>query len=328
MNKYIKMSVLTLTTLTLFWGSQLIFSDANINNSTVLAAKKTKPAVIGKVIKHHDLNVKITKWQVIPIGEKGNEYGSKPIIAFWYEVKNKATKKISPDYAWLTMFDVSQYTNHSQEHDLQSGDAPDERYADTGTTKIAKGKTGKSAVAYELDSVKRPVIIKAHTKYDEKITNRQKIAVKEPFKQAQANAKNPWSFKDDIFHAGKMTYKINRTEVIPNLVENGTKTLLIHMDVTNHSKDYSSPGDIYLNTDAYQNTDTSRVALDSGMSALDEDGDFVYKDEEEALANELLPGKTAQIVVSYNLKNDNDVELDFLSENIDRVVGKKTIQVQ
>ena len=32
-----------------------------------------------------DIDLKITKYKVIPVGAEGNEYGKKPVIAFWYD---------------------------------------------------------------------------------------------------------------------------------------------------------------------------------------------------------------------------------------------------
>ena len=51
-----------------------------------------------------DIDLKITKYKVIPVGEEGNEYGDAPVIAFWYETTNKTEKDISPITAWFVAF--------------------------------------------------------------------------------------------------------------------------------------------------------------------------------------------------------------------------------
>ena len=51
-----------------------------------------------------DIDLKITKYKVIPVGEEGNEYGDAPVIAFWYETTNKTEKDISPMTAWFASF--------------------------------------------------------------------------------------------------------------------------------------------------------------------------------------------------------------------------------
>ena len=43
-----------------------------------------------------DYTIKITDWKVIPVGEKGNEYGKSPVIAFWYDTTNTSGKNIDP----------------------------------------------------------------------------------------------------------------------------------------------------------------------------------------------------------------------------------------
>ena len=50
-----------------------------------------------------DIDLKITKYKVIPVGAEGNEHGDAPVIAFWYDTTNKSGKDlISPMSAWYT----------------------------------------------------------------------------------------------------------------------------------------------------------------------------------------------------------------------------------
>jgi hypothetical protein len=40
------------------------------------------------VLTTEDLKIQITRSKVIRVGQKGNEYGEKPVIAFWYTTTN------------------------------------------------------------------------------------------------------------------------------------------------------------------------------------------------------------------------------------------------
>lgn len=54
-------------------------TDKNKVNSSSRNGKYTFKD--GKV-SMEDIDIKITKYKVIPVGEKGNEYGENPVIAF------------------------------------------------------------------------------------------------------------------------------------------------------------------------------------------------------------------------------------------------------
>ena len=45
--------------------------------------KKDSIGFDGKVAELNDLKIEIIEYKIIKVGEKGNEYGSKPVIAFW-----------------------------------------------------------------------------------------------------------------------------------------------------------------------------------------------------------------------------------------------------
>lgn len=61
-----------------------------------------------------DIDLKITKYKVIPVGEEGNEYGDAPVIAFWYETINKTEKDISPMTAWFASFPAGPIQNNDK----------------------------------------------------------------------------------------------------------------------------------------------------------------------------------------------------------------------
>ncbi|MFB9219874.1 hypothetical protein [Kurthia sibirica] len=52
-----------------------------------------KPFIL-KIAKLDGRTVTITETKGIPAGKKGNDYGDKPVIAFWYDVTTHSNKEI------------------------------------------------------------------------------------------------------------------------------------------------------------------------------------------------------------------------------------------
>ena len=141
---------------------------------SVGAADKVAPAVTGTntsgssdtsksdssfkdgVLTTPEMKIEITDHKIIPVGKKGNEYGSKPVIAFWYKTTNLTDKKVSP-MDWLFAITAYQDNNPNAENKLGVGSLPDERFLDSQLENIKKGGTVENAVAYELDDVTTPV---------------------------------------------------------------------------------------------------------------------------------------------------------------------------
>jgi hypothetical protein len=107
------------------------------------------------------MKIVITAHKVIPVGKKGNEYGSKPVIAFWYKTTRLGDKDIDPSTAWLFNFEAYQDNNPNAENKLGVGSLPDDRFLGTQMETIKKGGTVENAVAYELDDLKTPVALVA-----------------------------------------------------------------------------------------------------------------------------------------------------------------------
>lgn len=115
-----------------------------------------------------DLKIQITRHKVIKAGQKGNEYGEKPVVAFWYKTTNVSGKKADPtDF----IFNISAYqdNNPNAENQLNVGMLPDDRFLDSQTETIKKGGTVESAIAYELDDMVTPVDLVATEGLDEVI---------------------------------------------------------------------------------------------------------------------------------------------------------------
>ena len=113
------------------------------------------------VLQLQDARVEITDSKVIPVGEKGNEHGDKPVIAFWYKTTNLSDKEFSASTPWIASFEAIQDNNPNTVNKLEVGMHPDDRYLDTQFENIKKGGTAEDAIAYELDDMTTPVVLKA-----------------------------------------------------------------------------------------------------------------------------------------------------------------------
>ena len=113
------------------------------------------------VLVSEDVKIEITDYKVIPVGEPGNEYGEKPVIAFWYNTTNLSDKEIDPSSAWIAMFTAIQDNDPNAINELNMGMLPDDQFLDSQVEVIKQGGTVANAVAYELDDDVTPVTLKA-----------------------------------------------------------------------------------------------------------------------------------------------------------------------
>ena len=115
------------------------------------------PTFQNGVLTTPDMKIEITRYKVIKAGQKGNEYGEKPVIAFWYKTTNLSGAKIDPT-DFLFNFRAYQDNNPNAENELDPGIAfSDDRLSDSLTERIKKGGTVEYATAYELDDLDTPV---------------------------------------------------------------------------------------------------------------------------------------------------------------------------
>ena len=115
-----------------------------------------------------DVKIEITRYKVIKVGQKGNEFGEKPVIAYWYKITNVSGEKTDP-LAWIFTFKAFQDNNPNAENELNVASLPDEKFLDTQTENIKKGGTVENAVAYELDDLVTPVDLVATEGLDDVI---------------------------------------------------------------------------------------------------------------------------------------------------------------
>lgn len=113
-----------------------------------------------------DIDLTITKYKVIPIGEKGNEHGTNPVIAFWYDVTNKSDKDIDVSSAWIAVFSgsssVVQDNDKNKINELEVALAPDDKLLKDQSVIIKKGGTVSGAIAYKLTDLTTNVKLIAH----------------------------------------------------------------------------------------------------------------------------------------------------------------------
>ena len=112
-------------------------------------------------LKLQDAKLVITDTKVIPVGEKGNEYGKKPVIAFWFKTTNLSDKELTGTDVWISSMQAYQDNNPNTVNKLEVGGLPDDRFLQTQFEKIKQNGTAEDAIAYELDDTTTPVLLKA-----------------------------------------------------------------------------------------------------------------------------------------------------------------------
>ena len=113
----------------------------------------TAPAFADGVLATADAKIEITKHAVIPVGAAGNEYGSKPVIAFWYRITNLSGKSLDPTTGFMTQINAYQGDGVK----LQVGPLPDAAFLSSQMDQIAKGASAENAIAYTLADESTPV---------------------------------------------------------------------------------------------------------------------------------------------------------------------------
>lgn len=138
-------------------GSDSANKEATAENTN--EEKKTNNELYFKdnEAKLNDLKIKITETKVIQVGEKGNEYGEKPVFAIWYDTTNLSDKEIDPTTGWMAVFEAVQDNDPNAVNTLEVGGLPDDQFLDSQLETIKKNGTVKNAVAYELDDLETPV---------------------------------------------------------------------------------------------------------------------------------------------------------------------------
>ncbi|WP_417233619.1 DUF5067 domain-containing protein [Arthrobacter sp.] len=141
-------------------GSPQTIEAAHTSSAKAADPSSSRSFFKDGVLTTSDLKIEITDHKIIPSGKKGNEYGSKPVIAFWYNITNLTDKDVDRDVSPMDfIFAITAYqdNNPNAENKLEVGGLPDDKFLDSQTENIKKGRTVTNAIAFELDDTKTPV---------------------------------------------------------------------------------------------------------------------------------------------------------------------------
>jgi hypothetical protein len=154
-------------------------SQPTVSHNTTQAAQSEEPAAEkpaaeegptfeNGVLTTSEMKIQVLRHKVIKAGQKGNEYGDKPVIAFWYKTTNLSGDDVDPT-DFIFHFNAYQDNNPNAVNELEVGSLPDDRFLDSQTETIKKGGTVENAIAYELDDLVTPVELVATEGLDEVI---------------------------------------------------------------------------------------------------------------------------------------------------------------
>jgi hypothetical protein len=141
-------------------GSSQTIEAADTSAAEAADASTSAPSFKDGVLTTSEMKIEITDHKIIPAGKKGNEYGTKPVIAFWYNITNLTDKDVEKDVSpmdFIFAITAFQDNNPNAENKLEVGGLPDDKFLETQMEKIKKGGTVANAIAFELDDTKTPV---------------------------------------------------------------------------------------------------------------------------------------------------------------------------
>ena len=131
-------------------------------SQTVEAPKETtapaaEASFVDGILTTRDVKIAITDHRIIQVGEPGNEYGSKPVLAFWYDITNVASESPVTSSNWIFLFQAIQDNDPNAVNKLDVGMLPDDAFLESQMQEIKVGGTIQSAISYELDDLTTPV---------------------------------------------------------------------------------------------------------------------------------------------------------------------------
>lgn len=139
-------------------------------------------------------------------------------------------------------------------------------------------------------------------------------------------SKRPWTFKNNVYAAGILTYKFTKSEVRDSVTD-GKKVLVILADVTNNTDKEQDPSNIYMVMHAFQKTATANKDLEPGILKSDDNLQTPFQAETDALNDKLLGKKTTTVAISFELENDSPVTVKFDNPDF-QTIGEKTYDVK
>lgn len=116
-----------------------------------------------------DFTITVTDHKVLHPGETGNEYGSEPVLAFWFDITvydHVTNNEYNPNTAWLFSFEAIQDNNPNAINTIRIGSLPDSAHRESQRQTIKPGGTVSSSISYKLSDLETPVTLIA---YDSRI---------------------------------------------------------------------------------------------------------------------------------------------------------------
>lgn len=142
--------------------SEVVEEAAPAESASESEVQENGPSFADGVLTMDNYTITITDCKVIQPGETGNEYGEKPVIAFWYDTTNVSdTDGLNPMTAWIMAFEAVQDNDPNAVNTLNVASLPDQQFLDSQMQDIKVGGTVSNAVAYELDDTTTPVTLTA-----------------------------------------------------------------------------------------------------------------------------------------------------------------------
>ncbi|MGX4764071.1 DUF5067 domain-containing protein [Holzapfeliella sp. JNUCC 72] len=145
------LAILTLSGTLLLAGCSANDSAAN-TSSQVDTPKDDEYTYKNGVANTKRMRVELTDHKVINPGEKGNEEGDMPVMAFWYTATNKSNEDIPLDLMWSLLF--SGYQSGTEQ---LSGQGIEGISFASHTRNVKPGKTAKSAMGFKLTDKTTPL---------------------------------------------------------------------------------------------------------------------------------------------------------------------------
>lgn len=136
-------------------------SASGQSSNSASEPKDGSPSFADGVLTTSDMKIVITDHKILAVGAAGNEFGSKPVLAFWYSTTNLTDKKLDPTTGWMFAMKAIQDNDPNAVNELDIALLPDAKFLDSQLQGIKKGGTVDNAVAYELDDETTPVSLVA-----------------------------------------------------------------------------------------------------------------------------------------------------------------------
>lgn len=184
MNKIARITLITLATLTLVACGQKENSSKKVESNqaesvSVPKEDTAKPSFKNDTLKIEMATLKILSTEVLPAD--ASAYRDKPQLVFTYEVTNNSKDLIQASTVWIACFEATQEAKDTI-NNLNVGMTPqDEKFNEFKEHEgddIKTDGTVKAVIAYDLEDLDTPVILKASQGFGGAELGEKKIMLK------------------------------------------------------------------------------------------------------------------------------------------------------